>query len=33
VPTRVDVDGRSFDEMHVDGGVTAQVFVYPTGLD
>jgi hypothetical protein len=29
----VDVDGRSFDEMHVDGGVTAQVFVYPTGLD
>jgi hypothetical protein len=29
----VEVDGRTFDEMHVDGGVTAQVFVYPTGLD
>jgi hypothetical protein len=29
----VEADGRVFDEMHVDGGVTAQVFVYPTGLD
>ena len=29
----VEADGRAFDEMHVDGGVTAQVFVYPTGLD
>jgi hypothetical protein len=29
----VEADGRTFDEMHVDGGVTAQVFVYPTGLD
>ncbi len=34
-PVMIDVeaDGRPFDEMHVDGGVTAQVFVYPTGLD
>jgi Patatin-like phospholipase len=29
----VDADGRRFDEMHVDGGVTAQVIVYPGGLD
>jgi hypothetical protein len=29
----VEADGQTFDEMHVDGGVTAQVFVYPTGLD
>jgi len=29
----VEADGQIFDEMHVDGGVTAQVFVYPTGLD
>jgi predicted acylesterase/phospholipase RssA len=29
----VEVDGRPFEEMHVDGGVTAQVFVYPAGLD
>jgi hypothetical protein len=29
----VEADGRTFDEMHVDGGVTAQVFVYPAGLD
>ena len=34
-PVMIDVeaDGRSYEEMHVDGGVTAQVFVYPTGLD
>jgi len=34
-PVMIDVeaDGRRFDEMHVDGGVTSQVFVYPTGLD
>lgn len=25
----VDVDGRHFQEMHVDGGVIAQVFLYP----
>ncbi len=27
----VDVDGRHFQEMHVDGGVIAQVFLYPPG--
>ncbi len=34
-PVMIDVEagGQRFDEMHVDGGVTAQVFVYPTGLD
>jgi hypothetical protein len=34
-PVMIDVeaDGRRFDELHVDGGVTSQVFVYPTGLD
>jgi predicted acylesterase/phospholipase RssA len=26
---RVEADGRSFEEMHVDGGASAQVFVYP----
>ena len=25
----VDVDGKHFQEMHVDGGVIAQVFLYP----
>ena len=29
----VEADGRMFDEMHVDGGATAQVFVYPAGID
>jgi hypothetical protein len=29
----VEAGGQPFDEMHVDGGVTAQVFVYPAGLD
>jgi predicted acylesterase/phospholipase RssA len=29
----VEVDGRTYDEMHVDGGATAQVYVYPAGLD
>lgn len=29
----VEADGKAFSEMHVDGGVTAQVFVYPTGID
>jgi predicted acylesterase/phospholipase RssA len=33
VMIEVEADGRRFDEMHVDGGVTAQVFVYPAGLD
>jgi predicted acylesterase/phospholipase RssA len=29
----VEADGESYDEMHVDGGATSQVFLYPTGLD
>jgi predicted acylesterase/phospholipase RssA len=28
----VEAEGRSFDEMHVDGGTAAQVFVYPVGM-
>ena len=28
----VEVNGKTFDEMHVDGGTTAQVFVYPPSL-
>lgn len=26
----VELEGKRFQEMHVDGGATAQVFVYPT---
>ena len=33
VMIEVEADGRRFEEMHVDGGVTSQVFVYPMGLD
>ncbi|HYP79810.1 MAG TPA: patatin-like phospholipase family protein [Steroidobacteraceae bacterium] len=29
---RVEVDGKPYDEMHVDGGASAQVFMYPPGL-
>lgn len=29
----VEVDGRRYQEMHVDGRAIAQVFVYPIGLD
>jgi hypothetical protein len=29
----VEADGRHYDEMHVDGGTTSQVFLYPSGLD
>ena len=34
-PVRIDVevDGKRYDEMHVDGGVTSQVSLYPLGLD
>jgi len=34
-PVRIDVtaNGKTYDEMHVDGGVAAQVFVYPTNTD
>jgi predicted acylesterase/phospholipase RssA len=28
----VEVDGKKYQEMHVDGGATSQVFVYPTTL-
>ena len=33
-PVTIDVerDGQRFQEIHVDGGVTSQVFLYPTGL-
>lgn len=33
VTIEVEVDGRRYDEMHVDGGATAQVFLYPAGVD
>ena len=33
VPITVEVDGTSYEELHVDGGVTSQVFLYPIGLD
>ena len=29
----VEVNGRKYQEMHVDGGATAQVFVYPPGIN
>jgi predicted patatin/cPLA2 family phospholipase len=29
----VDVDGKHYQEMHVDGGASAQVFIYPPGLN
>jgi hypothetical protein len=28
----VEADGRAYEEMHVDGGASAQVFMYPPGL-
>ena len=33
-PVMIDVEagGKSYDEMHVDGGTAAQVFVYPVGM-
>lgn len=30
---RVEANGQFFDEMHVDGGVTSQVFLYPASVD
>jgi predicted acylesterase/phospholipase RssA len=33
VRINVNVNGQSFDEMHVDGGTTSQVFFYPAGID
>jgi hypothetical protein len=29
----VGVDGARFQEMHVDGGAIAQLFLYPSSLD
>ena len=29
----VEADGRTFDEMHVDGGTGSQVFAYPAAVD
>ena len=29
----VEADGRKYDELHVDGGATSQVFLYPMGID
>ncbi len=29
----VEANGQQYDEMHVDGGVTSQVFLYPIGID
>jgi predicted acylesterase/phospholipase RssA len=29
----VEADGRRYDEMHVDGGTSSQVFLYPAALD
>lgn len=33
VKIKVAADGKSYDEMHVDGGVTRQVFLYPPGFE
>lgn len=30
---QVEADGAQYDELHVDGGATSQVFLYPVGLD
>ena len=29
----VEANGQTYDEMHVDGGTTSQVFVYPAAMD
>ena len=29
----VEADGKSYDEIHVDGGASSQVFLYPVSLD
>lgn len=29
----VEIDGKTYEEMHVDGGASAQVFLYPPQLD
>jgi hypothetical protein len=30
---QVEIDGRHYDEMHVDGGVVAEMFLYGVGVD
>jgi hypothetical protein len=30
---KVEANGQTYDEMHVDGGATSQVFLYPASLD
>lgn len=29
----VEAEGKSYDEMHADGGTSTQIFLYPVGLD
>jgi hypothetical protein len=33
VRLKVNADGKTYDEFHVDGGVTRQVFLFPPGYD
>lgn len=33
VMIQVEANGQRYDEMHVDGGMTSQVFLYPLGID
>jgi hypothetical protein len=33
VSFEVEVNGKRYEELHVDGGMTSQVFFYPLGLD
>jgi hypothetical protein len=33
VQINVEAAGKLFDELHVDGGMTTQVFFYPVGVD
>jgi len=33
VRIKVTVDAKAYDELHVDGGVTRQVFLFPPGYD
>jgi Patatin-like phospholipase len=29
----IEIDGETYDELHVDGGAVSQVFIYPSSLD
>ncbi len=33
VPIDVEAEGQLFDELHVDGGASSQVFLYPSAID